>query len=133
MELFLNFIWILLFLPAWSMWRRNRRESSSARCFLILACALVLLFPVISATDDLHAVPQAMEESNSTKRSLRHADVSRAHVFSAPVMIAAAFAHPVLQDAWLCIPDTWFGPAKARNASAADNRAPPLPLLTHAS
>lgn len=71
MELVLNVAWILLCLPACWVFRRNLRNFSSAQRFLSLACALVILFPVISATDDLHAAPEAMEESSSTKRTLK--------------------------------------------------------------
>jgi len=71
MELVLNLVWILLCVPAFWVFRRNLRNFSSAQRFLSLACALVILFPVISATDDLHAAPKAMEQSTSTKRSLK--------------------------------------------------------------
>jgi len=35
-----------------------------------LGCALVLLFPVISATDDMHAMRAEMEESSPGKRGI---------------------------------------------------------------
>jgi hypothetical protein len=70
MELLLNLAWILLCLPAWWVFRRNVQRFSSAQAFLSLACVLVILFPVISATDDLHAAPQATEETSSNKRTL---------------------------------------------------------------
>lgn len=89
MELFLNFVWVLLFVPAWWVWRRNGRNFSSVRCFLTLACVLVILFPVISATDDLHAALQAMEEASSTKRTLKHGNCERAqnHLSSPPAHV----------------------------------------------
>lgn len=73
MELFLNLCWLALLLPAYTLWQRRTSPDRSARGSLIfvctLACVLVLLFPVISASDDLHAIGQAMEES---KRTLHH-------------------------------------------------------------
>jgi hypothetical protein len=70
MELFLNLCWLALLLPAYALWRQRISSNGSSPAFICtLACVLVLLFPVISASDDLHAIGQAMEES---KRTLRH-------------------------------------------------------------
>ena len=67
MELFLNILWLLLALPALWVWRyetRAARTNAFARLgpLLILGCVLVLLFPVISATDDLQAMRFEMED-----------------------------------------------------------------------
>jgi hypothetical protein len=67
MELFLNICWLGLLLPAYALWRRSSRAPLTHASFVIictLGCALVLLFPVISVSDDLHAIGQAMEESD---------------------------------------------------------------------
>jgi hypothetical protein len=76
MELLLNLVWALMALPAYWLWRRDAdfrlaRRVSSLQCLLALGCGLVLLFPVISATDDLHAMRAEMEESPSGKRAVR--------------------------------------------------------------
>jgi hypothetical protein len=76
MELLLNLAWMLLALPACWLWRRDAglrlaRRVSSLQCVLALGCALVLLFPVISASDDLHAMRAEMEESSTSKRTVR--------------------------------------------------------------
>ena len=78
MELLLNLAWLLLALPAYWVWRRDagsraQRRSGSTGSLLALACALVLLFPVISATDDLHAMRAEMEDSAVSKRTVRQA------------------------------------------------------------
>ena len=75
MELLLNLLWLLLVMPAFWLWRYSRtaperRAASPLRCLLALACLLVILFPVISATDDLHAIRAEMEESPGSKRSV---------------------------------------------------------------
>jgi hypothetical protein len=74
MELFLNLCWLALLLPAYFLWRRRVSSEPWTRASFViictLGCALVLLFPVISASDDLHTVGQAIEES---ERSFRHA------------------------------------------------------------
>ena len=69
MELLLNLIWLLLALPAFWVWRiaenRPGTNKQSRHCWLTLACILVLLFPVVSATDDLQAMRPEMEEASS--------------------------------------------------------------------
>ncbi len=78
MELLLNLAWLLLALPAYRLWRAaDQRKFSSRQCLLALACILVLLFPVISATDDLHAMRAEMEESSPGKRSILQAGTER--------------------------------------------------------
>ena len=80
MELLLNLCWLSLLLPAYLLWQRwtsstgpGSPAGSPAVCPLVflcaLGCALVLLFPVISATDDLHPMRAEMEES---KRAFCH-------------------------------------------------------------
>ncbi len=78
MELLLNLAWLLLAIPAYRLWRSSTPRSrdsgfSSLQCLLALGCVLVLLFPVISATDDLHTMRAEMEESPASKRSIRQA------------------------------------------------------------
>ena len=127
MELCLNFVWVLLFVPAWWVWRRNPRQHASLRCLLTLACSLVILFPVISATDDLHAAPQAMEESSSTKRALRHANLDKAHNGSSvlhPHISIASVRSPLTAVALVSQEMPARAPRQNR-ARATRNRAPP--------
>ena len=92
MELFLNLCWLSLLVPAWLLWRRwlsssrsgNRTEARAVRPLVFLCalgCALVLLFPVISASDDLHAMRAEMEESSPGKRSVSQAGGEKASVW----------------------------------------------------
>jgi hypothetical protein len=79
MELLLNLLWLTLALPAAWMWRH--KSVCATRCqrfdrirpFLLFTCVLMLLFPVVSATDDLHAMQQEMEESSPSKRMIKQA------------------------------------------------------------
>jgi len=74
MELLLNLAWLLLAFPAYWLWRARRTtQKTSLQCLLSLGCLLVVLFPVISATDDLQAMRTEMEESSFSKRTLRQA------------------------------------------------------------
>src|SRR3974377_2100880 len=72
LELLLNLCWLLLFGPGIYVWLRQRHKARSVVQFSIpLASFLFLLFPVISVTDDLHAMRQEMEEPGPSKRALK--------------------------------------------------------------
>jgi hypothetical protein len=77
MELLLNLTWLLLVIPAYCVWRGSRtagaRKFSAAQSLFALACVLVILFPVISASDDLLAMRPEIEESPCGKRNIRQA------------------------------------------------------------
>ncbi len=73
MELTLNLLWLLLAALSFALAWRDRGNHTLAgghswRRTLSLACALVIFFPVISLTDDLHAAQVVMEDSNPLKR-----------------------------------------------------------------
>lgn len=138
MELLLNLAWLLLAVPAYWLWRSsspaNRRHAfSPLQCLLALGCALVLLFPVISATDDLHAIRAEMEESPVSKRSIRLASVEKnpiphPRLQSPPAQLASFTPSLVLIE---------FGGAYTRKASLlpavpivrSAGRAPPATVL----
>ena len=78
MEVLLNTIWFLLAMGAFLFWRPSRLSGYSAGhresplCgIMALACVLVLLFPVISLTDDLHVEQVALEESSRSTLKAR--------------------------------------------------------------
>src|SRR5271165_6835032 len=79
MELALNLLWLALALPALWMWRHESVQAPNCRSFaqvrpvVLFGCVLMLLFPVVSATDDLHALRQEMEESSPSKRMVKQA------------------------------------------------------------
>jgi hypothetical protein len=99
MELLLNLLWLTLLLPAVLIWRRQSVCSRSFwhphsfRAFVLLGCLLVLLFPVVSATDDLHPIRNEIEESNS-KRA-----VKQAHAVHSPDWNMGAPAAHVMEAA----------------------------------
>lgn len=77
MELLLNVAWVLMVLPAYWLWRKRAphdpREAAftAVQCLMALGCVLILLFPVISATDDLHAMRCEIEEPGVNKRAVK--------------------------------------------------------------
>jgi hypothetical protein len=83
MELLLNILWLGLVAPAIWVWRRKPECIQQPRwlgacwALLILGCALLLLFPVVSASDDLNAMRPEMEDSNPSAGSFKHSAGAR--------------------------------------------------------
>ncbi|MGB8886872.1 MAG: hypothetical protein WCC87_09115 [Candidatus Korobacteraceae bacterium] len=80
MELLLNLVWFALGMAGFLIFirsspRSNRQSVSYRRSLLALACVLLLLFPVVSASDDLHPTQTLMEEAS--RRISPHASVLR--------------------------------------------------------
>ena len=75
MELSLNLFWVALGVASFAVWprqgphwRARQRFCGSLHGLITLGCALIVLFPVISLTDDLHVEQAAMEDSRSLKK-----------------------------------------------------------------
>ncbi len=116
MELFLNLCWLSLLAPGYVLWRQRTSSTGSngpakgpaARPFVflcVLGCVFVLLFPVISASDDLHAMRAEMEESSPCKRSVCEAAVERVSVWhnpwqTLPAVVCAAASLGLISEGW---------------------------------
>jgi hypothetical protein len=108
MELLLNLAWLFLALPAFWLWRGSRtaslrRRFSALQCLLALGCMLVILFPVVSATDDLRAMRNEMEESPASKRTIRQATndkISALKWQNPPALAATAGLLIVSEQSW---------------------------------
>jgi len=140
MELFLNILWLSLALPAIWIWRRKTvpfcatERWGSLRSPLILGCALLLLFPAVSATDDLHAIRPEMEESTFSKRAVKLTTAVKSPVrLIGPSPSVAPLAPPATD----CFKDQVCGRVVAQGAllparvshSALTGRAPPYARL----
>jgi hypothetical protein len=70
MELLLNLIWLAVATAALLVFMRRRIVSTSVSqvpvgsAFLALACMLFVLFPVVSASDDLHPTQAVLEDAS---------------------------------------------------------------------
>jgi hypothetical protein len=138
MELFLNLCWLSLLLPAWLLWRQRHfspdLESPAGtplgrpHVFICaLGCAIILLFPVISATDDLHAMRPEMEES---ERALRHAGhcgctIHALHHSSQSVLLREASLTPTFEQMGTLLPFVPQTPGTSSSPAPA-GRAPPF-------
>jgi hypothetical protein len=76
MEIVLNILWVLLALGGVAVWRtrwareRRTRRHAAWREWTAVACALVLLFFVVSLTDDLHADLIVLEDGRASRRQV---------------------------------------------------------------
>lgn len=138
MELLLNLAWILLALPAYWLWRqgessRAARRITSLQCLLALGCVLVLLFPVISASDDLHVMRAEMEESATSKRTVRQLPGDKISAWtnrlqSPPALAGSASGLPVPEVALADVPN-FEVPLHRQARTVYAGRAPPFSLL----
>jgi hypothetical protein len=135
MELLLNLAWLFLALPAYWLWRGSRAASPGRRftalqCLLALGCMLVILFPVVSATDDLRAMCSEMEESPASKRTIRQASSDTAAVWkwqSPPALATTESSLSVRNQDWQPLPNPRFT-VPAAPAIERAGRAPPHSL-----
>jgi len=104
MELALNLVWVVVALLGFALLRANlsrtsrlsAREPSDRQKIIAMTCTLVILFFVISMTDDLHEQQMAVEESRSSRITTEVASPSRANT------------HPIVVPAFLL----FFAPAR---------------------
>lgn len=102
MELLLNLLWLSLALPALWIWGRRsvsaRDTLARIRSLIFLGCILVVLFPVVSATDDLRALQPDPEEFRSStctvKRSLGMKSATQPRDGVSPARIVLTFFRP---------------------------------------
>ena len=83
MEILFDIAWLLLLIPSFCLWVRRPRDLKYLQSSLTIAFLLVLLFPVVSASDDLRAATADFEDiapttkfseaSASTKTGYHHA------------------------------------------------------------
>jgi hypothetical protein len=140
MELLLNLVWLTLALPAIWIWRHepasvgHSRGHSRLGSSLILMCVLVLLFPVVSATDDLHPMRTEMEESSPFKRTVKQSSSSAAAawLYNPGIFFARSISDSRIglstEVCALISPSSFIFPELLTYGQSA-SRAPPSPLL----
>ncbi len=84
MEFALNLLWLVLALLSLAFWQRFRGVAFYRQRhwwgggLLALGCALAVLFPVISVSDDLQTAQAILEDSSPSKRSVRSTGADQA-------------------------------------------------------
>jgi len=132
MELLLNLLWLALALVALgSCWRVSRYSgrSSQSRAFVLTGCLLALMFPVVSASDDLAAMRTEMEERSSSDPSVKKSTASRMQVWgSDSPPFAAAVRVSLIQperDPREQVPEYCCGSSRQALSVTTGSRAPP--------
>jgi hypothetical protein len=132
MELLLNLMWLLLMVPAYLLWRDSRRHLQGHRSslvLLVLACTLAILFPVVSASDDIQAMRPEMEEAGSrdaisSSHHTRFLDSTQHPSGSVALLTALAARHPEVHAFGIVDPLLCTLPASV-SLEALSARAPP--------
>ena len=135
MELLLNFLWLMLAMPAFVIWRQHLSSSHGtakvqhSRSLLLLGCLLVLLFPAVSASDDLHPISAEIEESGAFKRTVKQSPGFKAPTSTqggdwAALPVQVASFQPEDSQVSLVLTVVPDAPQQAVVGSA-HNRAPP--------
>jgi thiol:disulfide interchange protein len=128
MELVLNLAWVLLAAVMFWLWFRFTPSAGQSRRLQLVALAvlLLILFPVISVTDDLQAIQNPAEADSCLRRD--HA-VSSAHsIFpTAATLPAPVFAELSLGVVGMAAPGRLPAPIVDHPALAPiQNRPPPV-------
>jgi hypothetical protein len=133
-EALLNSLWLIAAgfgVVAWAVCGRNATRGtrqSHLSTLIAMGCVLVLLFPVISVTDDLYSAQTAIERVVVNKlKATSDGDVSALHVLHADI---------VTPPAWPSLLHTAFLFAAVASLSfqsftlpVRTDRAPPSPLF----
>jgi hypothetical protein len=103
---------------------------------LLLGCILVLLFPVISVTDDLHAMRPEMEESSPSRRAIRQSAGDRSQSGSSglgtfPSDIVCLFSFLPSNEACEHILTKPVRLPEEAQLATCSSRAPPCPNLAN--
>lgn len=131
-ELALNLLWLLtgaVALWRWSVCCRGRSRRQSFVGLAALSCALVLFFPIISASDDLHAATPAVEDYSLSARKVRGA----VHRISSHVLYAVPVRSLITMPEAGCegtITPAFVRISAATHAASLTSRAPPSFLFS---
>ena len=135
MELLLNLLWLMLAVPGVIIWRRQAAspwssgKQSRSGSFVLLGCLLALLFPVVSASDDLHPISAEIQESGPFKRTVKQSPGVKSPMCSYDGGWAARPARAVLfrpeNEAFGAVSEYRQGLPRQPLVNAINDRAPP--------
>ena len=137
MEFLLNLFWLMLAVPALLLSLRARRlahESGQVwrtNSLVLVVCLLLLLFPVISATDDLLALGLDMEESSPTKSLVKQSAGAKSpvagHHAGATAQLPGIVSYAPNDELHRAVSARAAVPTKYDPVSTSGCRAPPCP------
>lgn len=129
MELFLNSVWMLVVVAGVWAWPRHGRRRAADRYLSVIALAMliVILFPVISVSDDLWSSQNLAETDTCQRRD--HRGVCPYTIFSAaaalpePTFAGLTFGKWRLEEpqrvAWVAVENPALAPIQNRPPPAA--------------
>jgi len=128
MELVLNLAWVLLATLMFCLWSRfgPRAGADKRMQFVALALLILILFPVISVTDDLQAAQNPAETDSCLRRDHM---VASPHSIFPPVaaLPLPVFAEPSFGILRIAAPGSLRAPVVDRPVFAPiQNRPPPV-------
>jgi hypothetical protein len=129
MEIFLNLAWVALSLVSVLFWLRCERRTGTERrpAMIALAMLLIILFPVISVSDDLWSIQNPAETDSCQRRNHNHiasCPHSPVPLLAAPIATLLALVGPEIH----LVPGPSVSPSRAYHSPALDgieNRPPP--------
>lgn len=133
MELLLNLAWLIFsgfVLLAWTRWYRENENANTvplARGLLVLVCIMVLLFPVISISDDLAQSPVLAEGVKLQDTCKAPETIVCPWLVPAGLLLADTSPLPA-QIAFLTDPQQRAVPPELRRTPAIEKRPPPVSL-----
>jgi hypothetical protein len=128
MELFLNLAWVLLAALMFGLWTRfaSRNGADRRMQFVALAVLLIVLFPVISVTDDIQAFQNPAETDCLQRRdhvcSAQHSVLSHGSALLLPALAELPFGFLGMSAPWSFQAPVFDHPALA----PIQNRPPPV-------
>ncbi|MGH9431430.1 MAG: hypothetical protein ACRD3T_07790 [Terriglobia bacterium] len=138
MELLLNLLWVVIALGSFAWWRRvvgiGRRSRGRVEPLLplvALVCALAILFPAISVTDNLHPELFVAEDGAASRRAMAavagagHALLNRPGHASPPVLLPSSTLPFSSALIGLSVRTGNFLPLSATPTRLLPSRAPP--------
>lgn len=133
MELLLNLLWIAIGVTAViraGLWANQQPDTAASRRRIRLVlvatmCAVALMFPIISMTDDMDAKAALVEEAITAKRL-----VNASNELGLPLVLASAFLASLLTTRVLLgnVVETSPSPLPAAIARVFSLRGPPARL-----
>jgi hypothetical protein len=128
MELFLNSVWVLVVAAGVYSWLQHGRPAFAERRMSIVALAmlLVILFPVISVSDDLWSMHNPAETDTCQRRDHRVAGQDSDHPMAAALPVPV-FAGLSLSERRVLVPQRIAIAAVSNPAfDSIQNRPPPV-------
>jgi hypothetical protein len=129
-EVILNAAWLVVSIAAlvWLLHSRSSQKLTFSQAIIAFACVSMLLFPVVSASDDAFAAQPAAEDTSVIKK-LTHSTTDRSIVLSSSGVASLASSSYDLGVNWYVAEMVAAdGRVIAASSSVAgnSNRAPPL-------